>query len=323
MFAKNYENYGKDRNRKIRMGDKYYECMIRYAYLVLGVFIMAFAVGNILEPARLVTGGAAGLAIVVKEVTAKVFFVNGMAEFMNGLFAQGVPLWITTLALNIPLFIAAYKYKGKRFLGKSFAGTLLLSLFLAILPQKQFMPEDLLLNALFGGILEGVGLGLVLKAKGSTGGSDLLATLLHQKWPHYSISRIMAVIDGVIVMLGVLVFGVMHGGYSLITVYLVAYVSDLVVAGFGKSVLVHIISDRYGEIANCIMKELERGVTALPSLGLYRNKERQMLLCVVSKKQLVYVKEIVYNLDPKAFVMLTDTRETLGEGFNKMGNNIL
>lgn len=302
-------------------------------YLFLtGVFIMAFAVGEILEPAHLVTGGAAGIAIVVKSASAKWFQMLGEnVSAVNWLFQainkmaenNGIPLWITTLTVNVPLFIVAYKRKGKKFLGKSLIGTLLLSLFLALLPQKQFMPDDLLLNALFGGLLEGIGLGLVLRAKGSTGGSDLFATILHQNWPQYSISRIMAVIDGAIVLMGVLVFGIVHGGYSLITVYMVAYVSDLVVAGFGKSVLVHIISDQYENIAECIMKELERGVTAVPSIGLYKNKNRQMLLCVVSKKQLVYVQEIVYKLDSKAFVMLTDTRETLGEGFNKIGNNIL
>lgn len=301
------------------MGKKVdHERWVRSACFAFGVLIMAFAVGNILEPAHLVTGGAAGLAIVVKDVTAR---WNGFSE-LTGL-AEGIPLWATTMVLNAPLFVAAYKCKGKRFLGKSLAGTVLFSTFLAIMPVLHFMPDDLLLNAIFGGAMEGLGLGLVLRAKGSTGGSDLLATLLHRRWPHYSIPRIMAVIDGVIVVLGVIAFGIMHGGYSLITVYLVAYVSDLVVAGFGKSVLIHIISDQYEAIAGCIMKELERGVTALPSIGLYRNKERKMLLCVVSKKQLVYVKEIVYKLDPKAFVMLTDAREILGEGFDKIGNNIL
>ena len=169
---------------------------MNYLYSAIGALLMAFAVGNVLEPMQLVTGGVSGIAIMVKQYTERLFSHNEW--FVGGYFSEGIPLWLTTIVVNIPLFIAAYKRKGS---------TVCLTVFLGVLTQHKILPKDTVLCSLFGGLIEGVGIGLVLLSKGSTGGSDLFATLLHDVFPHHSIPRIMGMIDGVVVAAGFFVFG--------------------------------------------------------------------------------------------------------------------
>lgn len=293
--------------------------LLNYVYSLIGAFLMAFAVGNVLEPMHLVTGGISGLGIIIKQYSAVWFQKQGW--FAGQALEQGIPLWITSIVFNIPLFIAAYKKKGIHFLGSSLWGAAWLTIFLAVLPEWDILPRDYVLNSLFGGLIEGLGIGLVLLAKSSTGGADLFATLLHERLPQYSIPKIMACHDGVIVALGFMAFGIENGLYALITIFIISRISDTVIGGFGHAMVAYIISDESQRIAGEVMRELNRGITGIGVKGMYRNKERTMLMCVASKKQLVYVKEIVSKYDPLAFVIITDARETLGEGFASLGNN--
>lgn len=292
---------------------------MNYIYSLIGAFLMAFAVGNVLEPMHLVTGGAAGLGIILKQYSGAWFQQQGW--FSGQVLQEGIPLWVTSVLVNIPLFVAAYRRKGIRFLGNSLWGTTCLTVFLAVLPEWDVLPRDFVLNSLFGGLIEGAGLGLVLLAKSSTGGTDLFATLLHERFPQFSIPKIMASIDGVVIAMGFMAFGIENGLYALITIFIISRISDIVIGGFGHSLVAFIISDYSERIAGEIMRELNRGITGIGVKGLYRDKSRTMLMCAASKKQLVYVKEIVAKYDPKAFVIITDARETLGEGFTSLGNN--
>ena len=268
-----------------------------YLSLIEGAFIMGFAIKNIYDPLNLVTGGVSGLAIVIKSKV-------------------GVPLWLTNTLLNIPLFLASYRIKGWRFIKRTLVSTVSLSLSLYVIPEMMIMPaDDILLSALFGGLISGVGSGMVFMTQATTGGTDMLAALLQKIMPHYSVPQIMQVLDAAIVLTGAAVFGIRPTLYALIAIYAVTRMSDGILEGLKFSKMVYIISDRYEEIAGTIMEEIDRGVTGLRAEGMYSGSDKMMLCCVVSRKEISQIKEIVREYDPRAFVIVSDVREVLGEGF--------
>lgn len=269
---------------------------VDYLLIILGSFIIGFAIKNMYDPVNLVTGGASGLAIIVKSIGS-------------------VPLWMTNTVVNIPLFFAAYKIKGWKFIKRTLVATASLSVSLYMIPYMPFVTDDLLLASLFGGIVTGVGTGLVLLCHATTGGTDMLAVLLHRKFRHYSIAQIIQFLDAVIVLVGASIFGIRYALYALIAIYALAKITDGMIEGMKFSKQAFIISEKSREIADLIMKDMERGVTALDAVGMYSGLGKQMLFCVVSKKEIVQLREIVEGLDPKAFVIVNDVREVFGEGF--------
>ena len=264
--------------------------------------VMAVAIKSIYDAAGLVTGGFTGISIMIK----------GMSETYSG---KGVPLWFTNLLLNIPLFTVAILLKGSRFLWKSLFGTFFLSVWLYVLPLFVLIQEDIFLTALFGGLLGGAGIGIVLRAGATTGGVDLLATLIHDYFRHYAVVQIMMVIDAMIIISGAYIFGFNRALYAVLAVYITTRVSDFMIEGSKFAKVVYIITEKYEETALMIMEELKRGATALDARGMYTGEEKDVLFCVVSKKETVRLKEMVYRLDHNAFVIVTDAREVLGEGF--------
>jgi len=267
-----------------------------YVLIVVGAFIMGFAIKNMYDPVNLVTGGVSGVAIIVKSMA-------------------GIPLWVTNTALNIPLFIAAWKINGWKFIKRTAVATVSLSVSLYVIPEIAFLPDDVFLASLFGGIVSGVGTGLVFMFSATTGGTDMLAALLQRKMRHYSIAQIMQVLDGMVVLAGATVFGVQYALYALIAIYAVSKISDGILEGIKFSKQAVIISEHYQEIADAIMTRMERGVTSLDATGMYSGEGRKMLFCVVSKKEIVQIREIVREFDKRAFVIVSDVREVFGEGF--------
>ena len=268
-----------------------------YLLIIVGSFIMGYAIKNIYDPASLVTGGASGAAIVLKELA-------------------GIPLWVTNTVLNVPLFLAAFRIKGWRFIKRTLVATVMLSISLYLIPEQFLIPsEDMLLTALFGGIITGVGTGMVFLAQATTGGTDMLAVLIQKKLPQYTIPQVMQVLDAAIVVIGAAVFGIRAALYALIAIYCVAKISDNILEGLKFSKMVYIISDYSQEIAAVIMEEMGRGVTAMDATGMYSGERRQMLCCVVSKKEISELKELVKERDKKANDKVSDVREVLGEGF--------
>lgn len=271
--------------------------VINFIFMIVGAFAMGFAIKNIYDPVNLVTGGVSGIAIILKDLA-------------------DVPLWLTNTLLNIPLFFAAYRIKGWAFIKRTLVSTAALSVSLYVIPEKTLIPEgDLLLAALFGGIISGAGTGLVFLAQSTTGGTDMLAALMQKKLAHYTIPQIMQVLDAVIVLFGAAVFGIRTALYALIAIYAVSKVSDGIVEGLKFSKMVYIISEKNPEISNAILHQMDRGVTGLKARGLYSGNDREMLCCVVSKKEISQIKEIVREFDEKAFVIVSDVREVFGEGF--------
>lgn len=278
--------------------------MYEYIMIIIGTCILAFGIACFYDPIGLVTGGFTGLAIVIKSVT-------GM------LFEGGIPLWFTNLALNIPVFILAYFLKGPKFIGKSFFGAIMLSVWLYIIPVIDMSSSDYLLAAIFGGAFSGCGIGLVLRTGATTGGTDMVSALVQLKIRHYSIVQILQVIDGIVIMLGLMVFGVRPTMYAIIAVLVTTKVSDTVLEGFNYSKAAYIITNKHELVAQRIMTELDRGVTGLHAKGMYTGDEKCVLYCIVTQKEIVALKDMVNEIDSNAFVIVSEVREVLGEGFQE------
>lgn len=267
-----------------------------YILILIGASIMGFAIKNIYDPIGLVTGGASGVAIILKK------------QF-------GVPLWLTNTAINIPLFAAAAKLKSWSFIKRTLLATVTLSVSLYVIPEMPFLMDDLFLTALFGGLITGAGAGIVFACQATTGGTDMLAAIIRRWLPHYTLAQILQVLDAAIVLIGAGIFGVTYALYALIAIYAVSKVSDGIIEGMKYSKVAYIISDKSEEIAAAILKELERGVTALDARGMYSGNRKDVLFCVVSRKEIAQLKELVVGHDAQAFVIVSDAREVLGEGF--------
>lgn len=273
-----------------------------YLLIIIGTALVAFATASVLEPASLVTGGFSGIAIIVKQYTGH-------------LIPGGVPLSVTNLVLNIPVFLIAIRLKGLRYLIHTLFATVMLSFWLSVLPVVPLAGDDLLLASLYGGILMGAGIGLVFVTGATTGGTDLIAALVQHFLRHYSISNILWVIDTAVVLVGVYLYGIQITLYAIIAIYLTSKISDGIIDGLKFSKAAFIITEKPEALAALVMEELGRGVTGISATGMYSGDSKNMLLCVVSKKEIVRLKELAKSCDPNAFVIVTDVREVLGEGF--------
>lgn len=281
-----------------------------FILIVFGTGLMGLAIKCIYDPMEMVTGGFSGLAIVIKNITA--------AISMKG----GIPLSVTSFVLNVPVFLIAFRVKGKRFVGKSFVAMTLLSVWLAIWPEWDLASGDYVIACIFGGGISGVGMGLILAARGTTGGTDMVAAIIQTKMRHYSIVQIMQVLDAAVVLVGLYLFGLKAALYAIIAIIITTKVSDVILEGAQISRAIYILSDRTDDIAERIMKMMERGVTGLNAKGMYTEKEKCMLFCVVSKKEIAVLKDLVMEADPSAFMIVCDAREVWGEGFQAYGNKI-
>lgn len=274
----------------------------------IGTGLMAVAVQLIYDPSHMVTGGFSSIGILVRNLTSTEKY-------------PGVPLGLTTFVLNIPVFIWGYKKKGLGFVKKSLVSVIFLSLWLLALPTITIKEQDLVLAALFGGSLTGVGLGLVFQRDGSTGGTDMLAMLLHEYFPGYSPVFIMKLLDGAIVALGAAYFGVTRAMYAIVAVVIFSKISDNMLAGMKFAKGVWIITEKKEAVTEVILYGLNRGVTAWTAEGGYTKKEKWMLFCVVGKRQIVSLKKMVQEIDEKAFVIVGEASEVYGEGFLRQTSN--
>lgn len=273
---------------------------IRYIRMLAGTLLLAMAYKWIFDPAGMVTGGFSGIAVILRRTF-------------------GMPLWLTTFILNIPVFIAAYISMGRDFVKNTLAATAMLTVFLAVLPENagNVSESDYLLDALFGGGLAGAGIGLVLTSMATTGGTDMIAAMLNRLLPFYSIAQIMQILDAVIVLAGALIFGIYSSMYSIIAIYVMSKVSDRICDGMKAAKAVYVISDKYEQIAKKIIIRLRRGGTYLYGEGIYSGNKKSVILCIMTRKQVPAMKKVVWETDEDAFIMVSDVREALGEGFVK------
>ena len=284
------------------------ERLMPYLYIILGTAVLALSIQCFFEPIGLVTGGFTGLAIVIKSLT-------------NGVIKDGVPIWLSNILLNTPVFIIAYIIKGRKFVGRTVFGAIMLSVWLYIIPTMDMSQGDFLLAAIFGAVFSGAGIGLVLRGHATTGGTDMVAALIQMKLKHYSIPQIMQILDGIVVLTGLYVFGIRPGMYAIVAIFVATKVTDIVLEGFRYSKAAYIITNKHEEIAKRIMEDIDRGVTGIHAMGMYTGDEKCVLYCVVSMREIIEVEELVREIDSNAFVIVSDVREVLGEGFADYPSN--
>lgn len=270
--------------------------------VILGSMLMALGINFFYEPMGLVTGGVSGFAIIVKGLSRNI--IDG-----------GIPVWLTNLVINIFLFAGSYRILGKTFLRNTILGTLVFTGCLYIVPIVDLAKGDLLLASIFGSVLSGAGLGLIFSAGCSSGGTDLLGAVLQKYLRHYSVAQMLMLVDGIIVLAGAFVFGIDAALYAVIAVFITTKVMDAILEGLKFAKLALIITDKDKDISSAILYEMGRGVTLLPAKGGYSNHDKNVLMCAVDKKEIVRLMDIVDKNDPKAFMIVTDAREVLGEGF--------
>lgn len=276
-----------------------------FLMILLGVTILSIGINWFTSPLNLVTGGLAGVTIIVKELSLKFLGFE-------------IPLWITNLLFNIPLFIIGIKQRGFEFAKKSLWAVGLLTLALwytAFIPNVLNVQGDLVLGGIFSGAIIGVGIGIVLRTGATTGGTDMLATIIRYKHSRFPIAKIMLAIDSTIILAGLLIFGPIKAMYAIISVFIASKVITAVLEGIHYAKAAFIISDKSEAIAEGIMHNLPRGVTGIKAKGMYTKDDKHMLFVVVSQKEITRLREMIREVDPTAFVIITDVREVLGQGF--------
>ncbi len=271
------------------------EELYRYIGVVAGTFITSLAFNFFLIPNRVAPGGLSGIATVL-------FYVFKL------------PVGITMLILNIPIFIAGLKVLGGTFGLKTLIATILLSFFIDVAKVRP-LTQDIMLASVYGGIVMGFGLGIVFKAGATTGGTDLGAKIVHKFFPFITIGWVLFVIDFCVVIMAAVVFGPEQALYAIVSLFIASKIIDIVQEGLNSAKAFIIISDHNDAIGRAVLEKMGRGVTNLSGEGMFTGSKRSVLLCVVSRLEITRLKNIVYQIDPKAFVILTDVREVIGEGF--------
>ena len=276
--------------RFLKLKIKIKKYLIDLLQIVAGTIVMAIGTSLFLLPNKLSSGGFSGVATI--------FY-----------YLFNFRLGYVILALNIPFFIIAFIRIGKGFVIKSIVGTTLLSIFIDYFENLKPLTTDKFLACIYGGILIGIGTSFILKASSSTGGSDLVSYIIKSFKPELSTSNLIVIFDFIVITLNVIVFRKLEIGlYSAITIYLMGKVIDIFFEGINFSKMIFIISNKYQEISDKIGKDMSRGVTGIVSKGMYTNEERMMLMCIASRREIMRIKEIVNDIDKKAFVFIEDAR---------------
>ncbi len=284
-----------------------------YLWIILGSIITAAAINIFLVPYKIAPGGVTGIATVV-------YYLSG----------ERFPVGVTMLALNVPLFIMGMRFIGGKFILRTLFSTIFLSVVIDVSePVTTYFADiyltkaesissspDLLLYSIFGGFFMGLGLGFVFRSGATTGGTDLAARIVHHFIPQLTMGQLLLVIDSTVILFAAIAFNsFLLALYAILSLYLSTKVIDAILEGVNFAKAVYIISGKPDEIAQRIMTDLDRGVTALKGVGMYSGKEKTVLYCVLHRGQMQQLKELVTKADPDAFVILTDVREVLGEGF--------
>lgn len=273
--------------------------IIEYLGITAGSFLIALALTVFLVPNRIAAGGVSGLATVIYYITS-------------------FPIGITMLIINIPLFLAGVKIMGKSFGVRTIYGIAALSIFTDLLqPHMISLTDDLLLASIYGGVVGGIGLGLVFRFRGTTGGTDLIASLINY-YTGISVGEGLLIADGVVVTLAGIFFNLEVALYAAVTIFITSQTIDVIQEGlnFKKGVL--IISDKAEEINQMVVDELNRGITEFEAKGGYTGEKKRVLLCIISRSEVSELKTAVSEIDRDAFVIISNVHEVLGEGFTEI-----
>ena len=272
---------------------------LEYIYIIIGAFLMAVSTALFLLPNQLSTGG-----------------ISGISTILYYLF--NYPVGLTMLLINVPLFVIAMVKVNKRLFFKSILGTVLLSVFIDLLEKLSPITNDRFLACIYGGIIMGIGTAIILKAGASTGGTDLLSYVIRAYNNKFKSSRVIIIADTIIIFFNIIFFREIEIGlYSVIAIYLMGKMIDIIFEGIYFTKIMFIISEKYEEISKEIGILVKRGSTGIYSKGMYSGKQNVMLFCVASRKEVAEIKQIIKQIDKNAFIVTTDAIETLGKGFSE------
>lgn len=273
-----------------------------YFYILLGTLLQAVALHLFFLSANLATGGVAGIAQMIHHYT-------------------NWPIGLMVFIGNLPLFGLGWRYLGgRRFVTRTAVAIISYSLFVDLLTP--FMPadgltEDLVLNALYGAVVAGIGYGLVYRGQGTSGGSDILARILN-RWRGVPMTQSYLMVDTLVILSAGFVFGWEEALYAVITLYVSGIVAETTFEGRGMVRTALLVTSQPEAVARQVLEVLQRGVTIVPAIGGYTGEPRSVLYCVVSRSEIVQLKTIVQEIDPRAFMVVGQAYEALGEGFRPL-----
>lgn len=278
-----------------------------YSLILVGAFIMASGFVLFITPHNIVPGGVYGISIVIHHYT-------------------GWPIGMTALAFDIPLTLIGIRILGPRFGVKTVVGFVLTAVFVDSLTYvfgvQALVPDDILLSSIFGGVFIGFGLGLIFKAKATSGGSDIVAMII-SKYTKLPLGQLMIYVDSAIVITGLFAFGAWEIPlYSLIVIYISGRVVDLVLQGISYEKTLFIISDKHDEIRDKIINDLNRGGTFIKGEGMYNGTEKSIIYTVVTRRELALLQDFINKVDPNAFLTVINANETLGNGFKSLRDKV-
>ena len=281
--------------REVNFAKEGRQLVIDYVMLTLGTLLAALSFAWFFLPYSIAPGGVSGIAMV-------------LAHYLP------IGVGMLTFVINVPLFVLGWKNVGWRFAVRSFVAMTLMSAFIEMFPAAD-VAGDIMLASIFGGVLLGVGLGMVVRAGATTGGTDMAAQMIHNAIGFVSVATVLLAIDAMVVTIAAMVFGMEAALWALITLVVSSKAMDMIIKGFNTAMQFVIISRYDQQIVGRIHEDLERGCTRLMAEGTYSRRPVGMLLCVVSRTQAPRLKKIVAEIDPNAFVTVCNVHEALGYGF--------
>jgi len=280
---------------------------LAYSMIVIGAFIMAAGFVLFITPYKIVPGGVYGIAIILH-------------------YMYGFPVGLTALCFDIPIVIVGTRLLGPRFGVKTVVGFVLTAVFVDSLTylygDQPLVHENALLSSIYGGVLLGIGLGLIFKARATSGGSDVIAMII-SKYTHMPLGQMIITVDSAIVILGLFTFGDWNIPlYSLITIFITGRVIDVILQGISYDKTLFIISEKHEEIREKIINDLNRGGTYLKGQGMYGGQDKTIIFTNVNRRELSILQEYIHQVDPKAFLTVMNANEVLGEGFRSLKDKI-
>lgn len=275
--------------------------MKKLFFIIIGNFLCALAFNAFFKPNTLLSGGIGGIALMVQYLT-------------------GIPSGISIFVINIPIFIVGARMVDRDFAIYSFISMFILSTLLTLTNgiDKYIVLDDILLGAIMGGVLNGVGMGLMFRNRTSQGGLDIVAAVLKRKH-NINVGTALMGINTIIISLSSFLFGIKPAMYTLISLYIAYQVLDKVQVGFSVKKNIVIVSSKSDEIAEEIIKKLKRSVTFLEGMGGYKKENKHIIYCIVVSNEVIKLKHIVDRIDPEAFLTINDVVEVKGSTFKEIG----
>lgn len=278
------------------------EYFVNMLFWAAGSVIFAIAMNTFAAPNQIAPGG-----------------VSGIATLIN--YKLGFPIGIAMIAINVPLFLLSWRFFGVKFVAKTGIVIVMMSVAIDLIPPIFNYQSDKLLSALFAGFLMGFGLSLIFLRNATSGGTDIAARLLQIKFPHLPIGRFMLLVDILVVVASVFVYGSIESGlYATIVIFVSSAILDKMLYGMGSAKTLLIITDFPDEVCSEISDKLNRGATVIPSHGAYTGDEKSIVLCAASKSETAKMNKLIKSIDRNAFTIVMEAGEVIGKGFRKINH---